>query len=226
MNKPITEWADDEKPREKLIAKGKSSLTNAELLGILISSGTKTKSAIDLGRELLELAQNDLNILARFNEKEIKKIKGLGVAKALTIISAIELGSRRKHNEAVKNKISSSKQAFEILEPLISDNKYEEFWILLLNRANNLISCRQISEGGISGTLVDLRKIFKIAIEENACSIILAHNHPSGNIAPSDADKSLTKKIKESGFIIDIPVVDHIIVSNNDYYSFADEGTL
>lgn len=226
MNKPIPEWADDEKPREKLILKGKSSLSNSELLGILISTGTKTKSAIDLGRELLELAQNDLNQLARFNVNEIVKIKGLGTAKAITIISAIELGSRRKHYEAIKKKINSSKQAFEILEPIISDNKYEEFWVLLLNRANYLISCRQISEGGISGTVVDLRKIFKIAIEENACSLILAHNHPSGNIQPSDADKNITKKIKESGLIVDIPIVDHLIIANNKYYSFADEGIL
>lgn len=226
MNKPIPEWAEDEKPREKLLLKGKSSLSNAELIGILISTGTKTKSAIDLGRELLESAQNNLNVLARFNVNEITKIKGLGLAKAITILSAIELGSRRKHEEAVIKKVTSSKQAFEILEPLISDNKYEEFWVLLLNRANYLISCKQISEGGISGTIVDLRKIFKIALEENACSIILAHNHPSGNIAPSDADKSLTKKIKESGLIIDIPIVDHLIISNNSYYSFADEGTL
>lgn len=226
MNKPITQWADDEKPREKLLTKGKSSLSNAELIGILLSTGTKTKSAIDLGRELLETAQNDLNMLARFNVNEIKKIKGIGIAKALTIISAIELGSRRKHEEAVKKKVSSSKQAFEILEPLISDNKYEEFWVLLLNRANFLIACRQISEGGISGTLVDLRKIFKIALEENASSIIIAHNHPSGNLMPSDADKNITKKIKESGLIIDIKVVDHLIIANNAYYSFADECVL
>ncbi|MCC6721686.1 MAG: DNA repair protein RadC [Bacteroidia bacterium] len=226
MNKPIPEWADDEKPREKLILKGKSSLSNSELLGILISTGTKTKSAIDLGRELLELAQNDLNQLARFNVNEIVKIKGFGTAKAITIIAAIELGSRRKHYEAIKKKVNSSKQAYEILEPIISDNKYEEFWVLLLNRANYLISCRQISEGGISGTVVDLRKIFKIAIEENACSLILAHNHPSGNIQPSDADKNITKKIKESGLIVDIPIVDHLIVANNNYYSFADEGIL
>lgn len=226
MNKPITQWSDDEKPREKLASKGKSSLSNAELIGILISTGTKTKSAIDLGRELLELAQNDLNLLARFNINEIKKIKGLGNAKAISIIAAVELGSRRKHEEAVKQKVKSSKHAFEILEPLISDNNYEEFWVLLLSRANNLIACRQISEGGISGTIVDVRKIFKIAIEENTCSIIIAHNHPSGNLQPSDADKSITRKIKESGLILDIPLIDHLIIANNKYFSFADEGII
>ncbi|NUM31706.1 MAG: DNA repair protein RadC [Bacteroidetes bacterium] len=224
MNKPIKHWADDEKPREKLVLKGKSSLSNAELIGILLSTGTKTKSAVDLGRELLELAQNDLNLLARFNVNEIKKIKGIGVAKAITVIAAIELASRRKLEEAIKQKVNSSKQAFEILEPLISDNQYEEFWILLLNRANKLISCRQISEGGISGTVVDTRKIFKIALEENACSIIIAHNHPSGNLQPSESDKSITKKIKESGVIIDIKLIDHLIIANNKYFSFADEG--
>jgi len=226
MYKPITQWAEDDKPREKLVQKGRESLSHAELIGILISTGTKTKTAIDLAREILELGKNDLNTIARFNISDYQKINGIGLAKAITIMAAIELGSRRKLSEALKQKVLSSKNANEILHPLLADKQYEEFWVLILNRANVLISFRQISDGGITGTVVDIRRIFKLALEFSGTSIILAHNHPSGNLYPSEADKLLTRKIKEAGEVMDIPVRDHLIISSDGYYSFADEGQL
>lgn len=226
MYKPISQWAEDDKPREKLLQKGRESLSHAELLGILISTGTKTKTAIDLAREILELGKNDLNTLARFNINDYQKINGIGLAKAITIMAAIELGSRRKLSEALKQKVLSSKNANEILHPILADKQYEEFWVLILNRANVLISFRQISDGGITGTVVDIRRIFKLALEFSGTSIILAHNHPSGNLYPSEADKLLTRKIKEAGEVMDIPVRDHLIISSDGYYSFADEGQL
>ncbi len=226
MYKPITQWAEDDKPREKLLQKGRESLSHAELIGILISTGTKTKTAIDLAREILELGKNDLNTVARFNLSDYQKINGIGLAKAITIMAAIELGSRRKLSEALKQKVLSSKNANEILHPILADKHYEEFWVLILNRANVLISFRQISDGGITGTVVDIRRIFKLALEFSGTSIILAHNHPSGNLYPSEADKLLTRKIKEAGEVMDIPVRDHLIISSDGYYSFADEGQL
>ena len=226
LRRPISEWAEDEKPREKLMLKGKESLSNAELIGLLLSTGTKTKSAVDLGREILELAKNDLNSLARFNVSEFKKISGIGEAKAIIIMAAVELGSRRKLIEAIKQKVISSRQAFEILLPLMADKHYEEFWLLFLNRANIQLSAKRISDGGITGTVADIRRIFKLALEENATSLILAHNHPSGNLNPSEADKLLTNKLKEAGQIMDIPIKDHLIVTPHGYFSFADEGLL
>lgn len=226
MYKPITQWAEDDKPREKLLQKGRESLSHAELIGILISTGTKTKTAIDLAREILELGKNDLNTVARFNISDYQKINGIGIAKAITIMAAIELGSRRKLSEALKQKVLSSKNANEILHPILADKHYEEFWVLILNRANVLISFRQISDGGITGTVVDIRRIFKLALEFSGTSIILAHNHPSGNLYPSEADKLLTRKIKDAGEVMDIPVRDHLIISSDGYYSFADEGQL
>lgn len=226
MHKPIPQWADDEKPREKLILKGKESLSNAELIGILLSTGTKTKSAVDLGREIIELAQNDLNTLARFNVTEFTKISGIGEAKAITIMAAVELGSRRKHSEAIKQKVSTSKHAFEILHPFMADKQYEEFWMISLNRASYQISVKRISDGGITGTVVDVRRIFKLALEENAISIVLAHNHPSGNLNPSEADKQITRSLKNAGNTMDVQVKDHLIISNNGYFSFADEGLM
>ncbi len=226
MHRPIPQWSSDEKPREKLVLHGKESLSNAELIGILLSTGTRTKSAVDLGIEIMALAQNDLNTLARFNVSEFKKILGIGEAKAITIIAAIELGSRRRLAEATKEKITSSRHAFEILHPKMADKQYEQFWMIALNRSNNLISLKQISDGGITGTVVDIRRIFKLALEENATSIILAHNHPSGNLSPSDADKKITRSLKDAGNTMDILVKDHLIIADSGYYSFADEGLI
>ncbi len=226
MHKPIPQWADDEKPREKLMFKGKESLSDAELIGILLATGTKTKSAVELGMEILTLADKDLNKLARFNINELKKINGIGEAKAITIIAAVELGSRRKINEAVKQKLTSSRQAFEILQPKIGDKQYEEFWFLAINRANVVTGSYRVSDGGITGTVADIRRIFKLALEQNATSIILAHNHPSGNLSPSEEDKSLTKRLVSAGKVMDIPVQDHLIITYDGYYSFADEGLI
>lgn len=226
MHKPIKHWAEDEKPREKLLNKGKESLSNAELIGILLSTGTKTKSAVDLGREIMGLAQNDLNTLARFNVADFTRVSGIGEAKAITIMAAVELGSRRKHAEAIKQKVTTSKHAFEILHPFMADKQYEEFWMISLNRASTQISVKRISDGGITGTVVDVRRIFKLALEENAISIILAHNHPSGNLSPSEADKQITRSLKNAGNTMDIQVKDHLIISNNGFFSFADEGLL
>ena len=226
MNKPIKLWASDEKPREKLLSKGRESLSNAELLGILLATGTKSKSAVDLGREIMTLAQNNLNSLARFTLSDYKKISGIGTAKAMTIFAAIELGSRRNFCEALRQKVTSSKQASEILQPIMGDKHYEEFWILALNQAGVVLSSQKVSEGGMTGTVVDIRRIFKLALELNACSLILAHNHPSGNTNPSEADKRITQNLKEAGIVMDIQVKDHLIICNNGYYSFADSGLM
>ncbi len=226
MHKPIPQWANDDKPREKLLAKGKESLSNAELIGILLSTGTKTKTAVELGREIMEMAQNDLNILSRYNVAEFTKIKGIGQAKAISIMAAVELGSRRKLTEAVKKKIITSQHAFEILHPVMADKQYEEFWMIAINRANHFISSKRISDGGITGTVVDIRRIFKLALEENATSIIIAHNHPSGNLDPSEADKKITKSLVDAGKTMDIQVKDHLIISYNGFYSFADDGQI
>lgn len=226
MNKPIPQWAEDEKPREKLFKKGKEALSTAELLGILLSTGTKTKSAVDLGREIMDLAQHDLNVLARLTAPEYLKITGIGYAKAITIIAAFELGSRRKQTDAIKQKINTSQNAFDLLHPLMADKYYEEFWIISLNRSLNPISVKRISDGGITGTVVDVRRIFKLALEENAISIIVAHNHPSGNLIASEPDKIITRNLKNAGTTMDIHLKDHLIISANGYFSFADEGWL
>ena len=216
-------WAEEERPREKMILRGKESLSNAELIGILLSTGTRRKSAVELGREILDTTRNDLHMLARMTVPEFKKIHGVGKAKAITIIAAMELGSRTKLNEALKHKVNSSRNAFDILQPLAGNKTYEEFWLLCLNRANDLITYHQVSDGGITGTVADIRRIFKIALNENATSLIIAHNHPSGNLMPSDADKILTRKLTEAGIIMDIPIRDHLIITQHGYFSFADE---
>jgi len=227
MSIKITEWAVEDRPREKLIIQGAASLSDAELLGILISSGTKEKSAVDLGRELLSSAGNNLNTLGKLSVNDLKKIHGIGAAKAVTIIAALELGRRRKLAEALHSqKINDSKDIAEIFQPLLSDLPHEEFWILFLNRSNRIISKMKLSQGGVSGTVTDTRIIMKKAIEHLASGIALCHNHPSGNIIPSEADIQITNKIKESGKLLDIQLHDHLIISDKDYYSFADNGIL
>ena len=223
----ILSWAEEDRPREKLLLKGKSALSDAELIAILIGSGTKSLSAVDVGKKILHEASNNLNELARFSVKDLKKIKGIGEAKAITIVSALELGRRRKEEDFKdKIKISSSNDIYQLIKPELMDLPKEEFWIILLNRANRLIKKEQISSGGISGTVADPKIIFKAALDQYASSIILVHNHPSGNLKPSQADINLTKKMKEAGKLLEIPVLDHIIFSNEGYLSFADEGML
>jgi DNA repair protein RadC len=227
MSLKITEWAVEDRPREKLIIKGAASLSDAELLGILISSGTKEKSAVDLGRELLSSVGNNLNALGKLSVSDLKKIHGIGSARAVAIIAALELGRRRKLAEALHSqKISVSKDVAEIFQPLLGDLPHEEFWVLFLNRSNKIIDKMKLSQGGVSGTVTDVRIIMKKAIEHLASGIALCHNHPSGNLNPSEADIQITNKIKESGKLLDIQLHDHLIISDKDYFSFADNGLL
>jgi DNA repair protein RadC len=227
MSIKITDWAVEDRPREKLIQKGTNSLSDAELLAILISSGTKDKSAVDLGRELLMLANNNLNSLGKLTISDLTKTHGIGTARAVTIAAALELGRRRKLSEVPEiPQIKSSKDVFELISPLLSDLPHEEFWILFLNRSNKVINRMKLSQGGISGTVTDVRMVMKKAIEYLASGIIVCHNHPSGNLNPSESDTRITQKIKEAGNIMDIQLLDHLIISEKDYYSFADNGLL
>jgi len=223
----IKNWSPEDRPREKLLLKGKAALSDAELIAILIGSGTTTMSAVDLSKRILGSAGNNLHELARLTVKDLTKIKGIGEAKAITIVAALELGRRRKDlDQHEKPKITSSKDAFELLKPDLTDISHEEFWILLLNRANRVIKKNQISQGGVSGTVADPKIIFKMALEELACGIILAHNHPSGNLTASQSDLDLTRKLKEGGKLIEVQVLDHLILAGQKYFSFADEGLL
>lgn len=227
MGIKITEWAPSDRPREKLIEKGAAALSDAELLAILISSGTKSKSAVDLGRELLALAGNNLNSLGRLGIPELRVLQGIGEAKAVTIAAALELGRRRKLAEAPENgQIKSSADVFNIFHPLLADLSHEEFWILFLNRSNKPINRMKISQGGISGTVTDVRIIMKKAVENLASGLIVCHNHPSGNNNPSESDIQITQKIREAGTLLDVQLLDHIIIAGSAYYSFADNGLL
>lgn len=223
----IKNWAEDDRPREKMQNKGRHALSNAELLAILINTGTKKESALSLAQKLLNQANNSLNLLSKFNLTELTKIKGVGPAKAITIAAALELGRRRKDEEApVNTPIRSSKDAFANFEGVLTDKPHEEFWVLFLNRSNKVIGKERISEGGVTGTIADPKLIFKHAVEKLACSIVLCHNHPSGNLTPSQTDIDLTKKLVTVGKLMEIYVFDHLIVADNRYYSFADEGLL
>jgi DNA repair protein RadC len=224
---PIKSWAAEERPREKLILKGKSSLSDAELIAILLRSGTASLSAVELARSVLQLSGNNLHELARLTTKDLIKIKGIGQAKALAVVAALELGRRRREADTgEKPKVTTSRDAYEILKRDLLDIPHEEFWVLLLNRANRVIRKHQVSQGGVSGTVADPKIIFKSALEELACGIILAHNHPSGNLKASQADIDLTRKLKDAGKLLEIQVLDHVIIAGQKYYSFADEGML
>lgn len=224
---PIKQWAQEDRPREKLMLHGKGTLSQAELLAILISTGTKSKSAIDLAREILKKCGDDINHLAKMSVKELVKIEGIGEAKAISIVAAIELGGRRQIAEVKQKKsIGHSKDIYDLFKPKLADLMHEEFWILLLNQGLKIIGERQVSEGGLTSTAVDARKIFRLAIDEGAASIALAHNHPSGSLKPSNEDILLTNRIKEAGKLLDVKVIDHVIVAETGFYSFADEGML
>ena len=226
-NTTIKLWAEDDRPREKLLLKGKNALSDAELIAILIRSGSKEETAVDLAKRILKHSNNSIAELSRSTVNDLVKFKGIGKAKAIGIVAALELGRRRRGEKAVnKKQITGSRDIFNIFHPVLSDLAYEEFWILLLNKANKIIGKFCISEGGLAGTVADPLKIFKIAIEHNAVGLILCHNHPSGNIKPSEADMNLTKKMNEGGKFLDINVLDHIIIGEEKYLSFADEGLL
>jgi DNA repair protein RadC len=223
----IKSWAVADRPREKLMDKGRQVLSEAELIAILIGSGSRSETAVELSKRILSTVENNLNELGKLGVKELTKFKGIGEAKAISIVAALELGRRRKETEIVKReKITTSRDVFDIMKSGMIDLPHEEFWILLLNRANAVIRKELISRGGVSGTVVDTKIIFKTAVEHYACSLIICHNHPSGNLKPSDADIRITKSIKEAGKIMEIPLVDHLIITDSSYYSFADEGML
>jgi DNA repair protein RadC len=224
---PIQQLAEEDRPREKLLLKGKATLSDAELIAILIGSGTTSMSAVDLSKHLLRSVDHDLARLARLSVKDLCKFKGIGEAKAVTIVSALELGRRRKMAEPQKRtKIRSSADVYELMRPDMLDETCELFFCLFLDRANFVLKKQLISSGGTAGTVVDAKVIFKFAIEQLASSIVLAHNHPSGNLKPSAQDRRLTHNIKEAGKYLDIPVVDHVIFTDVGYFSFADEGIL
>lgn len=227
QNNSIKTWSRDDKPREKLLDNGKESLSNSELLAIIISTGTPKRSALDLARDVMKLAKNNVEELANLTINDLKKVAGIGEAKAINIIAAIELGARVKltHRKET-NMIKSSEDAYKFFRPILEDKKFEEFWIVTLNQRNQVINKHQISEGGVAATIADPRKIFKLAIDDLASGIILSHNHPSGALRPSDPDIKLTEKLKRGGLDLDVKVLDHIIISSEGYYSFADEGMM
>ncbi len=223
----IKHWNEDDRPREKLLKKGRVSLSDAELIAILIGSGNRDESAVELSKRILSGIDNSLNKLGKLTVNDLIKFKGIGEAKAISIITALELGRRRRLEEALeKPKISSSRSVFDVMQPIIGELQHEEFWILFLNNANKIQLKTQMSKGGITGTLVDTRLIFKQALELAATGLILCHNHPSGTLKPSTSDINLTNKIKKGGEILDIKVLDHLIITEKEYYSFADEGIL
>ncbi|MEL6923814.1 MAG: DNA repair protein RadC [Bacteroidota bacterium] len=224
---PITTWAEADRPREKMQLIGRANLSDAELIAILLGSGSRSESAVDLAKRMLRTYDHDLNRFGKSSIEELKKFKGIGEAKAITVLAAMELGRRRQINNIKERpQIKSSRDAFQIVAPQLLDLRHEEFWILLLNRANRVIGRECISTGGVAGTVVDAKLVFKKAIEGLACSIVLCHNHPSGNLRPSQADLDLTKKLREAGKVLDCAVLDHLIVADTGYYSFADEGVL
>lgn len=239
--KPISAWAEDDRPREKLLLKGKSALSDAELIAILINSGNKNESALDLSRRILADNESNLAELAKQSVLGLQRFKGIGEAKAIAIVAALELGQRRRMADRIsRTKITCSRDVFELMQPKIGELTHEEFWVIFLNNANQVkgvvpnqkerfikhqwIETVNISKGGMTGTIVDLRILFKLALEKQATAVILVHNHPSGKLLPSEADIQITKKIKEAGSIMDIAILDHFIITEHDYYSFVDHG--
>lgn len=223
----IKAWAEEDRPREKLNAQGRRALSDAELIAILIGSGNRDESAVELSKRILHHYGNDLNKLGKISVAELSKFKGIGEAKAISIIAALELGRRRGDTEAkTPDKVVSSKSVWDILRRHLVDLNHEEFWILLLSRNNKVLAKELISKGGLSGTVADPKIIFGIALQHQASAIILAHNHPSGNLKPSHEDISLTQKLSQAGKILDIKVLDHLIFTDDGFYSFADEGVM
>jgi DNA repair protein RadC len=225
QNFSIKHWSEDDKPREKLMLKGKAALSDAELIAILIGSGSRNESAVGLSKRILGKVEHNLNSLGKLSLKQLMEFKGIGEAKAVTIAAALELGRRRRAEEAIEHsKITSSKAVFDLMQPIIGELIHEEFWVLYLNNSNKVIYKGQLPKGGITGTIVDIRILFKTALEHNATSVILTHNHPSGKLQASDADLAITKKLKFAGEQLDIKVLDHLIITENGYLSFQDEG--
>lgn len=223
----IKNWSQDDQPREKLRDKGKSALSDAELVAILIGSGNRNESAVDLCKRILASVDNNLNALGKVSLKQLMEFKGIGEAKAITIAAALELGRRRKLEDALKQeKITSSRDVYDIMQPLLGELSHEEFWILYLNNSNKVLQKQQLSKGGITGALVDVRLVLKHALEVGATALILCHNHPSGTLKASQADINITQKLKTAALSLDINVLDHIIITEKAYFSFADETIL
>lgn len=223
----IKNWSQDDQPREKLLYKGKAALSDAELVAILIGSGNRDESAVALCKRILATVDNNLSELGKLSIKQLTEFKGIGEAKAITIAAALELGRRRRGEQALdKKKITSSNSVFELMQPVIGDLQHEEFWVIYLNNSNKVIQKNQESKGGITGTLVDVRLVIKSSLEVGAIGLVLAHNHPSGTLKPSEADKHITSKLKIAAESLDIKVLDHLIITENAYFSFADEGLL
>ena len=226
-NFSIKYWAEDDQPREKLMLKGKAALSDAELIAILIGSGSRNESAVQLSKRILKSVDNSLNALGKLSHNQLMEFKGIGEAKAVTIAAAMELGRRRREEEGVDLKqITSSRAVFEIMQPIIGELPHEEFWIIYLNNSNKVIYKSQLSKGGLTGTVVDARLVFKTALEHNAVGIILVHNHPSGALQASEPDKQVTRQLKLAGHALDIKVLDHVIITERAYLSFADDGIL
>ncbi len=226
--RPIKAWADDERPREKLLTHGPASLSNAELLAILLGSGIKGVSAVDLARQILDSCKRDLDNLGRLKARDLFRFKGVGKAKAITICAALELGRRRQTSKTGDRPvIQSSRDAYDSIAAVLQDESAEQFWVLILNRANRLLDRECISKGGVSGTVVDAKNVFKSVLQRaGACHLILCHNHPSGNLRPSRSDIRLTHRLVKAGKMMEMPVLDHLIISQKGYYSFADDGQL
>jgi len=226
-NQSIKTWAEDDRPREKLLLKGKDSLSNSELLAILLRSGSRDESALSLAKRILESCNNNLFELSKIGMDHFKKFKGVGKVKAITILAALEIGKRRQQSEALhRPTIQGSRDAYEMVKYNLEELQHEESWAMFLNRRNAILGIEKMSAGGISGTIMDMRMIYKRAIEHQASGIILVHNHPSGNLKPSSADMDITSKAKSAGTALDIQLLDHLIISEHGYYSFADEGVL
>jgi DNA repair protein RadC len=224
---PITHWNESDRPREKYLSKGKDSLSDAELIAIIIGSGSRNESAVTVSQKLLQKANNQLTTLSHWTTHELMQINGIGVAKALALGAAIELGKRqRAETPQILDKIESSQTVFQLLYPQLGDLPHEEFWIIYLNNSNRVLSKIQLSKGGITATLVDTRLVFKKALQQGAVAVILIHNHPSGTLKPSESDRKLTQKIVTAGEQLDIKVLDHVIITSRAYFSFADEGLL
>ncbi|TLF43249.1 RadC family protein [Maribacter aurantiacus] len=223
----IKNWSDDDKPREKLLHKGRSALSDAELIAILIGSGNREESAVELSKRILASVDNNLNELGKLSIQQLMKFKGIGEAKAISISAALEVGRRRRGEDSLKiEKIGSSQDAFEVLQPIMGELQHEEFWILYLNNSNKILHKAQLSKGGITGTLVDVRLLMRQSLELGAVALILAHNHPSGTLKPSQADTEITQKIKNASESLDIRVLDHLIITQKEYFSFADNQLL
>mgnify|MGYP000323604927 CR=1 FL=1 len=223
----IKDWAVEDRPREKLLTKGMASLSDAEIIALLIGTGSRQESAVELSQRILKGSGHNLNELGKLSVHELKKYRGIGEAKAIAIAAALELGRRRKLS-VIRNRrqIKSSRDVFEVVQPRLEDLPHEEFWVILLNRANKIIEEVKISQGGITGTVTDVKIILKHAVDRRASGIIMCHNHPSGNTQPSKADSNITRKLKNAAAYLDLQVLDHLIIGEDNYYSFADEGTL